>query len=441
MSKRMLRAAYIFLIATVIPGAVTAQLQDTEARMAQWVEDHRGEAAALLETIVNINSHTLNPEGVREVAHVLAPEFEALGFDVRWIDGAPFDRAGHLFAERRGDGATKVLVISHLDTVYPADSPFQSFERIDETTVKGPGVSDDKGGVVTMLFALKALQAEGLLDGMNLTLAIIGDEERGGSPRELSRGDLIRAAEWADVALGFEDGDGNPATAAVARRGGTGWTLTTTGVRGHSSLIFGTDLGFGAVFEAARILNVFREQLVGEQYLTFNPGLVLGGSEIEHEPSTSSGSARGVSNIVSEKVVVTGDLRVISGEQGTGVMDRMRDIVAQSLPGTSATIEFRGVPQGMSPTPGNYRLHALYDQLSQDLGTGSVTVIDPSALGGADITGAAPYVSGALAGIGMAGTNAHSFEEIADLDGMAVLTKRAAVLFYRLAQEPFVLVP
>ncbi len=416
--------------------AAAIQLQGPESALLEWVDAHRPDAEALLEELVNINSYTLNSEGVRAVAHMLAPHFEALGFDLRWIDGTPFDRAGHLFAEMRGTGP-KTLAIGHLDTVFPPAGPFQRFERIDERTVTGPGVSDMKGGLVILLHALKALDAEGQLADMNLTVALIGDEERGGSPRELARGDLIAAAEWADYALGFEDGDGDPKTAAVARRGGTGWTLTTTGTRGHSSLIFGDELGYGAIYESARILDAFRRELAGEQYLTFNPGLILGGSEVEHDGVESRGSASGVSNVVAETVTTTGDLRVISSEQGESAMARMKAIVAQSLPGTSATIEFRGTPVGMPPEEGNFRLHAIYDQVSRDVGTGPVTIIDPSKLGGADITSAAPFVDGALAGIGMSGTNAHSFEEIADLEGMIGQTKRAAVLLYRLSRGAF----
>jgi len=413
-------------------GSLSAQ-QTEEAAMARWVDDHRSEAVELLEQITNINSYTLNPPGVREVADVLAPEFEALGFDVRWIDGSAFDRAGHLFAERRGSG-TRMLLIGHLDTVFPEADPFDSFRRVDETTVAGPGVGDMKGGLVIILQTLQALDEQGLLEDTNITVAMIGDEERTGSPSELARRDLIDAARWADVALGFE-GLETANSAAIARRGGTGWTLTAKGIRGHSSRIFDDEIGFGAVFEAARILNAFREEFAGEEFLTFSPGLLLGGSEVERDPVTSSGSASGLSNVVAETVVATGDLRTISGAQGQRVIDRMTEIASDNLPGTSATLEFRGVPSGMPPKPGSERLFKMYDETSRDLGFGPIDLISPMRLGGADISTAAPHVDGALAAIGGMGSGWHSSAETADLEKIAIRTKLAASLILRLSQR------
>ncbi|MCH1571714.1 MAG: M20/M25/M40 family metallo-hydrolase [Longimicrobiales bacterium] len=413
-------------------GSLAAQ-QAEEVELARWVDDHRPEAVELLEELTNINSYTLNPPGVREVANVLAPHFEALGFDMRWIDGSAFDRAGHLFAERRGSG-TRMLVIGHLDTVFPEDDSFDSFTRVDATTVAGPGVGDMKGGLVIILQALQALDAQGLLVDTNITVAMIGDEERAGSPRELARLDLIEAAQWADVALGFEGLEtGN--SAAIARRGGTGWTLTAKGIRGHSSRIFDDEIGFGAVFEAARILNAFREEFAGEEFLTFSPGLLLGGSEVERDSVTSSGSASGLSNVVAETVVATGDLRTISAAQGQRVIDRMTEIVSENLPGTSATLDFRGVPSGMPPKPGSERLFAIYDETSRDLGFGPIDLISPMRLGGADISTAAPHVDGALAAIGGMGAGWHSSAETADLEKIAIRTKLAAALILRLSRR------
>jgi len=433
----MSRVLTVALLCVLVPATGRAQTETSavEASLSAWVDAHRGEAVDLLERMTNINSYTLNPEGVKAVADVLAPRFEALGFDVRWIDGAAFDRAGHLFAERRGSG-TNMLLIGHLDTVFERDSPFQEFTRVDETTVAGPGVGDMKGGLVIMLQALEALESEGMLDGMNLTVAMIGDEERGGSPRELARADLVEAARWADVALGFE-GLETARSAAVARRGGTGWTLTTHGIRGHSSRVFTDDLGYGAIFEAARIVDAFREELAGEEFLTFSPGLILGGSEVQRDAATSSGSASGVSNVVAETATVTGDLRVVSSDQARDVIDRMRAIVADNLPGTSATLEVGGIPNGMPPTEGNYRLFEIYDQTSRDIGIGEIDLIDPMRLGGADISGVASFVDGALAAIGGMGAGWHSFDETADLDKIAIRTKLAAAFLLRLSQGAF----
>ena len=113
---------------------------------------------------------------------------------------------------------------------------------------------------------------------MHVTVVMTGDEESSGDPQSVARAALVAAAKGAQVAIGFEDGDGDPRHAVIGRRGTTGWTLRVKGTPAHSSQIFREDIGYGAVFEAARILNTFREKLAGEEHLTFNPAVIVGGT-------------------------------------------------------------------------------------------------------------------------------------------------------------------
>src|ERR1019366_4841474 len=159
-----------YALPAVVAGQVAppAPLSAAERTAARAVDAHNAEALALLERIVNINSGTMNLAGVRAVADVLRPQLESLGFKTRWVDGATFERAGHLIAEHPASGP-KILLIGHLDTVFEPSSPFQKFVRLDDTTATGPGVIDMKGGDVVMLFALRALRDAGQLDKMNVT--------------------------------------------------------------------------------------------------------------------------------------------------------------------------------------------------------------------------------------------------------------------------------
>ena len=161
-----------------------------ERRLVDYVDAHAGDALALLERVVNINSGTQNFDGVREVGRIFSAELESLGFSTRWVDGAAFHRAGHLVAEHRGSGP-RILLIGHLDTVFEKDSPFQKFERIDERSGRGPGIIDMKGGDVVMVSALKALHAAGALEAMNLAVVLTGDEEDSGRPLMLARQALV----------------------------------------------------------------------------------------------------------------------------------------------------------------------------------------------------------------------------------------------------------
>ena len=396
-----------------------------------FVDARNEEGLKLLERVVNINSGTQNLAGVREVGKVFRAELDALGFKTTWVDGAAFKRAGHLVAEHPGAGP-KILLIGHLDTVFEADSPFQKFERISATAARGPGIIDMKGGDVIIIQALKALNAVGALKAMDVTVVMTGDEEDPGEPQSAAREALVVAAKGKDIAIGFEDGDMNPKTAIVARRGTTSWQLRVKGTPAHSSQIFRKDVGAGAIFEAARILNAFREKLAGEQYLTFNPGVVLAGTSAEFDAVQARGSAFGKTNVIAEHAIVSGDLRTLSPEQLERTKKTMQGIVAQSLPHTSATLTFDEGYPALAPTEGNSKLLALYDRASQDLGFGAVTAVNPMNAGAADVSFVAGHARMILDGVGLMGADDHTVKETADLTTLPSQTKRAAVLLYRL---------
>jgi glutamate carboxypeptidase len=406
----------------------------TEQAIARAVDDERDGALTLLERLVNINSGTMNFAGVREVGAVLRAELDALGFTTRWVDGAPFGRAGHLVAEHAGT-APRILLIGHLDTVFEPASPFQRFERLSETTARGPGIIDMKGGDVIIVHALKALKRVGALDGMNVAIVMTGDEEHAGEPQVEARRALIEASRGAIAALGFEDGDGNPRTANISRRGTSSWTLRSTGTPAHSSQIFRDDIGAGAIFEAARVLEAFRTRLAAQRYLTFNPGVSLGGTAVELDAPQNQGTAAGKTNVVAKTMIVQGDLRTLSPEQLAGAKTVMREIVGRPLPHTTSELTFEDGYPPMAPTAGNRRLLERYDAVSRDLGMGPVVAVDPSKAGAADVSFVAGLVPMALDGIGLAGTDDHTDRETADLATLAPLTKRAALLLYRLSRE------
>lgn len=425
-----LALALVHLLSTA--GALAAQdLTDTERTLVAEVGARADEAVDLLERSVNINSGTMNFDGVREVGALYRAELDALGLETEWVDGAPFERAGHLVARLRGGGAPHLLLIGHLDTVFEPGSPFQRFVR-DGDRATGPGVVDMKGGDVVIIHALKALRAAGLLDGMTLTVVMTGDEERSGDPLELARAVLVEAAEEADLALAFENGDSNPATAVVARRGSTGWRLDVTGTPAHSSQIFQPEVGAGAIYEAARILTGIYGKLAGEPDLTFNPGVVVAGTDVAYDPFQAGGTAYGKSNVVAERAVVTGDLRAISIPQLEEARAKMAFVASQSLPGTSAEITFDDGYPPLAPTEGNYRLLSLFDEVSRDLGYGPVTPVDPRNAGAADVSFTAGLVEMALDGMGPGGGNDHTVDEWIDLPTLRQQTERAAVLLYRL---------
>lgn len=424
---------FLCLFSCLIYASVTyANLDVKEKQLADLIDSRTAQALELLEQSININSGTMNFVGVKKVADHLTPEFSQLGFDVQFLDGGAFNRAGHLVARHEGGHGPKILLIGHLDTVFESTSPFQSFAKINDKLISGPGVADMKGGNIIMLEALRALDQAGELAAMNILVILTGDEELSGRPLELSKKALIDGAKWADIALGFENGDGNPKTANISRRGSVGWTLAIQGTPAHSSQVFKPHVGAGAIYEASRILTTFYQTLRSEDLLTFNPGRIMGGTRVSHDKVNNSGTAFGKNNVVAQHAVVTGDIRAISLEQLARVKQKMRDIVANNLPQTRAIIEFgEGYPP-LSPKKGNKVLLGLYSEVSQDLGQGEVSAVNPLNAGAADVSFTSEYVGMALDGLGMSGYGGHTIKETALIDALPKQAKRAAILLLRL---------
>ena len=437
-SVRPLRRALPLLAgaALALPAAARAQaLSPQERRIAAYVDAHTEDAVGLLQRLVDVNSGTMNPAGVRRVGGMVRAQLDSLGFATRWVEMPDsMHRAGHLFAERTGRRGKRVLLIGHLDTVFEEDSPFQAFARRGSTAA-GPGTTDMKGGDVVILYALRALQAAGALEGTRIVVAFTGDEENPGQPLEVARRDLIEAGKRSDAALEFEAGSRDGATeyAVTARRSSTGWRLDVTGRSAHSSGIFSQGVGSGAIFEAARILDAFQQELRGEPNLTFNAGVILGGTQVTYDEEGTRGTAFGKDNVVPGTAVATGDIRTLTDEQLQRTRERMRAIVARHLPQTSATITFTEGYPSMPPTPGN---QALLDQLNgvnRALGLGVMQAFDPGRRGAADVSFVAPYTSG-LAGRGVQGSGSHTVNEQVDLASLPVAIKRTALLLYRLTR-------
>ena len=428
--KSLLTLLFVFLLI----GVNAQKLSKKEKSVVKAIERNNAEAISFLEKVVNINSGTLNVKGVEKVGKEFAQAFEEIGFKSTWIPmPEEMNRAGHLFAETKGTKGKKLLLIGHLDTVFEEDSPFQTFEMVNDSIAHAPGGNDMKGGNVIVLYALKALQQNGLLKDAQIIVAFTGDEESTGDPLEHSRKDLIAAAKRSDIALGFETSTGfNYAT--VARRGSSDWKVVVEGKRAHSSGIFSEDTGAGAIFEMSRILNEFYTDVKGEDLLTFNPGTLIGGTFVEFDEMTSKGTVFGKTNVVAQRAEVRGGLRFISEEQKERAREKMRTVVANNLPHTSATVSFTDSYPAMQPTEGNKALLSKLNKVSLDLGQGEVIAYDPGKRGAADTSFVAEYVD-CLDGLGTMGNAAHTPEETVNLNSIEALTKRTALLIYRLINE------
>lgn len=434
--KLILKGTMLFLMFCC--GAIAlAQSTKIEKKIVSAVDKNVDDAIDLLKKAVNINSGSMNFEGVKKVGELFKTELDQLGFKTELTSGEAYNRAGHLIATRKGKKGPTFLLIGHLDTVFELDSPFQGFTMINDSIMKGPGVADMKGGDVIIILAMKALQEAGVLDEMSIEIVMTGDEEKSGDPIELARKELIEAAELADIALGFENGDNNPKTIVVSRRGSADWHLKVTGQPSHSSQIFTEDIGTGAIYETSRILNEFYLQLSTEKDLTFNPGFIIGGTKLAVNDEQTGGTVSGKNNVVAQETIVHGDIRATSPEQLDSAKEKMQQIIANNYPKTTAELIFdEGAYPPLALTEGNTKLLGLYDEVSQDLGFGAVTAVNPRNAGAADISFTSGYVDMAIDGLGLTGGSGdHTVEEVGNLNTIATQAKITAVLMYRLLKQ------
>lgn len=431
----LLNALMMILPPTVISFSAAAS---TDSGIDQPISDYlvkkNDEQIALLERLVNINSGTLNIEGVLKVGKVLEQAFQAASFSTRWIE-LPVDmqRAGTLVAERKGSSGKKLLLIGHLDTVFPKDSPFQKFER-DGKFATGPGIIDNKGGVVVMLYALMALQSVGALENADITVVLTGDEENNGKPAAVSRQHLIEMAKKSDVVIDFEPTVSR--NASVGRRGTSHWLIEATGREGHSSIIFSDEVGAGATFELARILDELRKSMNYAKGVTINPATVVAGVQARFDKNTGTGSVFGRTNLMAKTAIASGDIRYLSEEQGQLTAKRMNEIVKTSLPGTQATLQLEQVLPPMPATQGSLDLFAKYNAINQRLGYGEMMLLPAELRGGGDISYVAAHISTALVGIGASGQGEHSPQERLDVESLFTRSQLAALLILELTRSP-----
>jgi glutamate carboxypeptidase len=431
--KSTVRLALLSFCAAAL-GATAQGLSPPEQRIVASVKERSEAALQFLEKTVRVNSGTLNVEGVRETGRLFGAELESLGFKVRWVEMPPeMQRAGHLVAERTGARGKRLLLLGHLDTVFEKSSAVPKWDRQGDR-VRGQGVNDMKGGNVIILEALRALKREGALDDTTITVYLTGDEERMGAPATRSRQDMLEVARRSDVALSFEATSvrNGKNMAVIGRRASGGWILRVQARPGHSSGVFSADSGFGAIYEGARILNAFRENVI-EPDLTFNAGIAAGGTTAAYDEKDATASAFGKSNVIAQHFVAVGDFRYLDHAQRDRAQARMREIVAQSLPHAKATITFREGYPPMSPTPGNLRLLELYSQASADAGLGTFEAFPPGERGAGDVQWVAPLLD-SLDGIGPLGRGSHTDNEDLEIASIEAGAVRAAIMIYRLTR-------
>lgn len=418
--------------AILLPAALYAQarveppISSQEQILADWLQAHEDEMIGVLEQLTNINSGSLNKDGVDEIARFFSTELREMGFSINTLPGEviempscpgsnyAIDVADHVLATKPGN-SSRLLLMGHLDTVFPPDSPFQEFRR-EGDTMYGPGVADMKGGLVIMLYALKALHEAGELDDLAISVLLNSDEEMGSLS---SRKYLEEQARQHDWGLVFESSGTDNLTRT--RKGLGQARFVVTGKASHAGGAH--EQGRSAIKELAYKIVEIENMTDYETGLTVNVGIVSGGE------------ARNTIAPCAEALV---DLRYPEPQQGLDAADQFEGIFSEvySYPVDSGELSTESWvnlhrPPKIPTEESDYLLEkarSIGRLFGQEIG-----VTDSG--GGTDGSLTQAVGLPTQDSLGVAGTGAHSNREEARASSMVERAQLNAVLIRRLAQE------
>jgi glutamate carboxypeptidase len=397
------------LAAAAAPAAAAGK--DSKAWAA--AERLRPEQLQALEQVVNVDSGTGDVAGGRKVASLLVPQFKALGMDVEAVAAEAPDLPENIVATLKGTGRGRILMIGHMDTVFGPGTVAKRPFRIDGDRATGPGVSDEKGGVIEGLYALKILHDLGFRDFGEITFLIETSEERG-SPGTQAL--IKRLLASADVELNLEPGD-PPDVITVWRKGSTTFHIDVKGRAAHAGVA--PQDGRNAAVELIHQVqadDVFPKSGEG---VTANLTLMNAGSRENIIPDTASAS-------INVRVRDKADFeRVEQVYQANATKTQ--------VPDTSVTVSRTPAYPPLANNPGTdalaARAEAIYAGLGRKIGRGGNGGASESALA---------YEAGvpALDGLGPVGGGFHSDKEYLDLTTLTPRLYLLAELLMDLGRNP-----
>lgn len=388
-----------------------------------YLDGRRAEMTERLLAWCAINSGSQNLEGLARLRGDIASAFQELGAEIEVVparpqmlvaaDGAVSQRAlgDCLRIVRRPQAPVRVLLAGHMDTVFSADHTFQACRMIDADTLNGPGAADMKGGILAMLYALKAVEASPLAERIGYEVILNADEEIG-SPG--SSGLLADAAGRAQFACVFEPAlaDG---TLAGARKGSGNFSLAVKGKSAHAGRNPGD--GRNAIVATAKIAAALDALNGARPGLTVNVAKIDGGSP---------------NNVVPENAVLRFNARVDLAEDADWFMARAGALVAEinAADGYQAHLHggFARPPKPMTPQIEAFFLAVR--AIGAELGLSIRWQATGGVCDGNNIAACGVPVVDTL---GVRGGNIHSADEFVKLDSLEERAKLSALLLLRVA--------
>jgi glutamate carboxypeptidase len=371
---------------------VSAVAAKPDKRILDSATAARPAQLALLEKIVNIDSGTGDAAGAANVMAVLAPELKAIGAEIEMVPAEAAGMGDNLVARLKGTGKGRILIIAHIDTVFPAGTVAQRAYRADDKRAYGPGVSDEKGGVVQAVTALKLLHDLKETGYASITFLIETSEETG-SPGTMKL--IDRLVRKADVELNMEPGDA-PDMITVWRKGSATIKLTVHGRAAHAGV--DPQNGRNAAAELLHQIGTLEQFPKSGDGLTANLTTLKAGDRVNVIPDLASADI---------------NIRVRTPDQFGEVLGAFQAAAKQTvIPET--TVEVSTTPS-FPPLPDNPATNRLAEQAKAIYSELGLTLVTGGNGGASESALAAAAGTPALDGLGPVGGGFHSVREYIEL--------------------------
>jgi glutamate carboxypeptidase len=388
------RTTLTLLIASLLCASAVAAAPKKEDLYGRAVAS-KPELLNLLERLVNIDSGTGSEKGLDAVGAIVAEELKKLGMRVEFSSAAP--AVGHnLVATLTGTGKAKILLMAHMDTVFADGTAAKRPFRIQGDRAYGPGVMDDKGGIVTAIYAITLLQQMKFTNFAQLTLLINTNEE---TFSKGTRGLIASLARQHDVTLSMEPGRAADGL-VVWRKGTADLLIDVKGKSAHAGVA--PEAGRNAAMEAAHQMLQMANLGDSSKLTTINFTVIKSGDR---------------PNVIPNAATVLGDMRVRQVDEYDRVEKDMARLATKKL--IADTEVKTTLTRGMPPMPVNPGTEALAARAQAIYGELGLRLTMEGSGGAADANYASGTGAAALDGFGIVGGNIHTEDEYAELNSIA----------------------
>lgn len=356
----------------------------TNQRILAHLRAHQADMVADLARLVELESPSDDKAAIDRLGAVLAADLRGLGAEVAVL---PQPAAGNHLRARWGDGPGGILLLCHMDTVWPLGTLAHMPVRVEGGRFHGPGAFDMKGGIVNALWALRALRTLDLQPKCRVTLLITSDEEVGSTT---SRPLIEAEALTHDIVYVLEPAHPPHGALKTWRKGVGSYRISVTGQAAHAGAAH--DEGINAIEELAHQVLVIQALTDYGAGTTVNVGVIGGGTR---------------SNVVPAQAWAEVDYRVMSQAEADRIDAALRNL-APHLPGTIIEVTGGLNRPPMVRTPANLALYGQAEAIATELG---LTISETGTGGGSDGNFTSALGVPTLDGLGVAGDGGHALHE------------------------------